>query len=192
LFATLFCILLLPEDRSVAPITGISEKNISVPAASEPIAKLQKNSVSLTVNTKDYRAAVLDIYFANNGSPLAGQGSLIIQMCDKYALPKDCTLIPAIAYAETKLCTTGISNAQYNCWGWGGSGENRIMFVSYQDSIENIAKGLHNGYGAILNRPDLIAPHYCGSACTNWITAVIKQQAEINNLAFRLGFPSLF
>jgi len=96
--------------------------------------------VSIDVATKDYRAVVLDKYFSKYNSPLTGLGSYFVAMCDKYALPKDCTLMPAIAYAETKLCTKSISDAQHNCWGWGGPGIYRTVYPSYEAAIEDMAK----------------------------------------------------
>ena len=153
--------------------------------------EIHKPFASITTDISDYRVLTLNKYFAKYNSPLAGYGALFVEMCDKYKLPYDCTLIPAIAYAETKLCTLANSASIFNCWGWGGSGSNRSVYKSYQDSIEAMSKNLMNGYGKILSQPDLIVDHYCGGHCETWAPAVKGQQKAIKDLAKQMGFPAL-
>jgi len=153
--------------------------------------QLIQQSPYLSMEYKDYRAFVLDKYFALNNSPLMGYGSYFVSACDKYKAPKDCTLVAAIAYVETKLCTQGISLAQYNCWGWGGSNENRILFQSFPDAIDTVTKELVSGYGSIITKPILMQSSYCGKDCLSWGTSVIREQNRINNLAKNFNLPPI-
>jgi hypothetical protein len=142
----------------------------------------------LTAGYKDYRAYILDLYFELYGSPLKGYGSDFIIACDKYGLSKDCTVIPAIAYVETGLCTLGISAKQFNCWGYGGSGKNRFVYKNFSESIENVTNRMASGYGTALLDPVGMAHEYCGPDCGKWGNSVnvqreaIKQLARDNNL----------
>ncbi len=173
-----------PVIKGSQQVMALNTKNTLTPVV--------KVGLDLSANFQDYRAYVLDKYFALNRSPLSGFGSDFIEACDKYKAPSDCTTIPAIAYVETGLCTLGISQAQFNCWGWGGSGENRILFKSYPEAIDSITKGMVNGYGKIMQQPDKIVTTYCGPHCNNWAEGVTTQRNKINNMSKQLNLPALF
>lgn len=145
----------------------------------------------LSPEFQDYRAFVLDKYFENNNSPLKGYGSEFIVACDKYGLAKDCSVIPAIAFFETKLCTQALSAKQFNCWGFGGSNGNRIIFKDFSESIDYVTKTLARGYGDSLFNPEDIASTYTGSDGINWATSVNQQRQAIQNIASSLNLPSI-
>lgn len=154
---------------------------------------LKQNS-SVEVSYLDYRAFVLDKYFEKYNSPLFGFGNNFVEACEKYGTPRDCTFLPAIAYVETKLCTKASSLKQFNCWGWGGSGENRIVFSSFYESIDTITRGMVKGYGINnLNNPYKLVGTYCGPNCNPyWASSVEREQKNINNLAKELNLPAMF
>jgi hypothetical protein len=153
-----------------------------------------KQSASFTVSYTDFRALVLDKYFEKYNSPLFGYGKYFVNACDKYGTPYDCTFLPAIAYVETKLCTKALSSYQYNCWGWGGSGENRIIFNNFPEAIDTITKGMVKGYGVNnLNNPYRLVRNYCGPNCNPyWASSVEREQKAISQIAKDLGLPALF
>lgn len=155
---------------------------------------LLKQSSYIDVSYTDFRAFVLDKYFEKYNSPLFGYGKYFVNACDKYGSPYDCTFLPAIAYVETKLCTKALSYYQYNCWGWGGSGDNRIVFKTFPEAIDTITKGMVNGYGVNnLNNPYVLVSNYCGPNCNPyWASSVEREQKAIDSLAKSLGLPALF
>lgn len=148
---------------------------------------VQNKNGFLDFETIDHRARVFDLYFLENNSPLYGHGKDFVAACDKYNTPQDCTLLPAIAKVETNLCKTDISASQYNCWGYGGSGENRIIYSSFEESIDSITGRLMNGYRtAFFEDPEIGELYYCGSHCHLWGDHVKEVQ---NQLRARLNNP---
>ena len=138
----------------------------------------------LTAGYKDYRAFVLDKYFEKYGSPLKGYGSDFITACDKYGLSEDCTVIPAIAFVETGLCTLGISAKQFNCWGFGGSDTNRIIYKNFSESIDTVTRRLAVGYSTSLFDPAIMSHDYCGPDCNKWAKGVNDQRVAIKKMAY--------
>ncbi len=153
-------------------------------------------SASSSLGLQDMRAFVLDQYFLANQSPLYGTGNLFVAACDKYATPKDCTTLAAIARAETDLCKYGISATYYNCWGYGGGGIYRIHFDSWERSIETVTMSMALKYGnAFILDPSTGEKVFCGSepGCTGWGNRVKYHMQLISDYAKQLGFDkSLF
>jgi len=140
---------------------------------------------------QDYRAFILDKYFEKYNSPLKGYGNDFIVACDKYNLTEDCTIIPAIAYVETGLCTLGISAKQFNCWGYGGSNSNRVVFNNFSNSIDTVTRILASSYGSSIFNPLSMAHNYCGSHCNNWGEGVNTQRNEIKQLSKVYYLPDM-
>jgi hypothetical protein len=131
-----------------------------------------------------YHGYLFDRWLESKGSPLAGHGDDFVQACRQYGAPEDCTLLLGIAKVETNYCLTDISAQQYNCWGFGGSGPNRILYDSFEESIDEITRRLMTGYGAYFFRdPRNGGLVYCGAHCVNWGTYVRSEQ---NSLKFFL------
>lgn len=168
-------------------VLGLKDQEIATNSVNSTIIQ----SSYLNFEFQDYRAYVLDKYFENYSSPLKGFGSEFIVACDKYDLSKDCSVIPAIAFAETKLCTLALSSKHFNCWGFGGSAENRIIFKDFTESIDYVTKTLAKGYGDSLFKPEDIANQYCGNNCVNWATSVNQQRNVIQSIANTLNLPSI-
>jgi len=140
----------------------------------------------------DYRAVVLDEYFRLNNSPLEGLGKEFVEKCNYYNAPFDCTTLPAIAWVETSLCNYPPAHAQRNCWGFGGSGENRIWFNSYEDAIDLITDRLVNAYGSsYMQNPATMQYTYCGAHCHSWGNSVQAERIKISNLSVNMGYPKL-
>lgn len=147
------------------------------------------HSAAISFATYDYRARILDLYFKSNESPLYGYGSAFVAACDKYGAPSDCTLLPAIGQVETGLCRTASSQKQHNCWGYGGSGVNRIIYPNFDQAIDEITRRLMIGYGRnFFIDPEIGELVYCGAHCNTWGDKVKVYQQNIKNLAKSNGY----
>jgi hypothetical protein len=175
-------------------LTRLEVAEIYDPELTRGIYASGKQTVlGITHSTIDYRAIVLNEFFRRNGSPLQGFGADFVAACDKYGAPFDCTTLPAIGYVETRLCNVPQSaHIQKNCWGWGGSGKNRITFKSYTEAINVITEKLVNAYGVkYMLDPKLMQKTYCGQHCNTWGGSVQSIRYEIDNLAKQMGYPAL-
>jgi hypothetical protein len=149
-------------------------------------------SVSTQSEIYDYRAHIFDSYFRENNSPLTGYGQYFVDACDKYGAPHDCLLMVAIAKAETDLCKTEGADLQKNCWGFGGSGPNRIVYPNYETSITEVTRRVMEGYGTrFFNDANNGKLYYCGQHCDRWGDVVNSYKYDINRFGIRLGYPSL-
>ncbi|MEP7103206.1 MAG: hypothetical protein ABI721_00665 [Candidatus Dojkabacteria bacterium] len=138
----------------------------------------------------DKRAYVLDRYLQSNNSPLAGYGQVFVDSCTKYGAPKECITVVAIAYNETHLCKYPGSAEMFNCWGFGGGGENRIAFSSFNESIDQVTKILAIQYGyKYMEDPSLMEGTFCGNeeGCTGWGNKIKYFMKDIRNYAASLG-----
>ena len=159
------------------------------------VASDEKKGVLIVNNDFDFRIKVLDTYFERNNSPLQGQGKTFLKACEKYNAPYDCTLLPGIAYIETRLCTLAASDRQKNCWGWGGAGENRVVYKDYETAIDDITKKVMTipFYGEKFFIDARVAQfYYCGAHCDKWGTYVNRSREDINKLSVELGYQKLF
>lgn len=148
------------------------------------------------VELLDVRAYILDQYFAANNSPLYGTGKIFVDACNNYGAPRDCVVTAAIARAETDLCKYFTSASYYNCWGYGGGGANRIIFSSWEQSIDRVTRTLVQNYGIeSMNNPTLMEKVFCGSepGCTGWGERVKYHMRQISEFPKSIGFSfSLF
>ncbi|KKQ36040.1 MAG: hypothetical protein US52_C0011G0004 [candidate division WS6 bacterium GW2011_GWA2_37_6] len=161
---------------------------LSVSANADSNAKTVQ-SVELSYTSYDYRARVFDLYFKKNNSPLYGHGQAFAAACDRYSTPHDCTLLPAIAKVETDLCKTAGSAAQFNCWGYGGSAENRIVYKNFDQAADDITKRLMAGYSAkFFTDPEYGELTYCGPHCSQWGDHVKTVQNDLKQFAKQNGY----
>ncbi len=176
------------NSQSELNIKGVKQASLD----SSNYATKKALVMGISTSVTDYRSIVLDEFFKRNNSVLYGSGKDFVASCDKYNAPFDCTTLPAIGFVETRLCDTISAKAQYNCWGFGGSGKNRITFKSFADAIDTITGRLVNAYGTkyMLN-PKLMQSTYCGPNCTTWGDGVQTTRYQINTLAQQMGFPAL-
>jgi len=127
----------------------------------------QVNKIRSDVGFADLRVLTLEDFFNHYGSPLADYSDDFIEACERYEV-ENWQLLAAIAIAETAGCQTGISYEQRNCWGWGGAGENRWEFDSFDEAIDTITYLMIRGYtNEYMNARD-IQNTYCGRNCAQW------------------------
>lgn len=189
-----FVLLLSGNGIKVSDGNRVSQKVLGIKNQENILNSVNADLIQssyLSPEFQDYRAFVLDKYFESYESPLRGFGSEFIVACDKYGLSADCSVIPAIAFAETRLCTQALALKQFNCWGFGGSNEKRIIFNDFTESIDYVTKTLAKGYGNWLFNPEAIDDYYCGINCVNWATSVNQQRQAIQNIASSLNLPSI-
>jgi len=112
----------------------------------------------------DARAQIVDTFFRKKGMPLAGYGSIFVEMADKYGIDWD--LLPAISVRESsggkEMCMTG-----YNPFGWGScriynfeSIAEAIEYVSSRLGLSPIYRGLDNEQKLKKYNPPSIVPAY--------------------------------
>lgn len=146
------------------------------------------------INYQDKRAYILDQYFLKNQSPLYLQGSNIVEGCEKFNAPKDCTIIAAIAKNETDLCNYYNSFEMKNCWGFGGGGIYRRSFENFKEAIFTITDVLVNQYGhRYIIDPTLMQTTFCGSepGCENWGSKIKYFVNEIDTFGKNMGLGSI-
>lgn len=138
---SIFAIYSLKEKRT-DPTINISTNNqenlkLLVPASSthpETTAKL---------GFDDARIEIIKRYLKYYDSPLVPFAETIIKESDKNGL--DWRLLVAIAQQESSLCKT-IPENSFNCWGWGIHSKGTLRFLSYEEAIQTIARGLKKNY----------------------------------------------
>lgn len=146
LFVSLFSLISLKrvtptEEISISPTSMVYSPQSGVRIfASLPVSL---PSVDGTIIPSDARSEIIKQYMTSYNSPLTPHSALIISMADKYGL--DYRLLVAIAQQESNLCKI-IPPGSNNCWGWGIHSEGNLGFVSYEEAIETVSKGLKEEY----------------------------------------------
>ena len=117
------------------------------------------------------RAANIRDYLRERGAPLAEYARTIVIMGEKYGVEPE--LIAAISIIESG--GGRVNFRPYNAWGWGQRG-----WTSWEEAIEEYAKGLYNGYISKGNdTPREMAPFYCPPNQYNWANKVSYVLAQI-------------
>lgn len=83
---------------------------------------------------------VIESVLNRYNSPLAGEGESFVKACIKYKI--DCYLLPSIAGLESTFGKFIWPNS-FNPFGWG---RGYMMFDTWSEGIETVAKGLNKGY----------------------------------------------
>lgn len=100
-------------------------------------------AISAEVGSADARIELVRQYLERYNSPLVPLADYLIRVSDQYGL--DFRLLTAIAQQESNLCKL-IPPGSHNCWGWGIHSEGSLGFSSYQEAIDNVAKGIREEY----------------------------------------------
>jgi len=161
---------------------------------SEVLGESAVRKINTNISLVDERAYVFDQYFLANNSPLYGYGKYFVEKCDQYGAPKDCITIIAIARNETNLCKYKVSAEMHNCWGFGGGGEYRLYFESFEASIDKVSRVLMEGYGPqYMIDPSLMEGTFCGpqDECKNWGNSIKFFIKQIDEFGKSLGVGSL-
>ena len=115
---------------------------------------------------EDARVKALEEFFIQYNSPLLPYAEKIVEVSDQYEFHYG--LLPAIAMVESGLCEKIPANS-HNCWGWGIYGKTVIRFVSYDEAIEKVAKGIKTQYiDQGLVNPKQIMFKYSPNNKNNW------------------------
>jgi hypothetical protein len=151
-----------------------------------------RDEVTTDVGFVDLRVLTLEDFFRHFKSPLADYSDEFIEACERYGV-NNWQLLPAIAMAETLGCQTGESFRQRNCWGWGGSGSNRVEFDSFKQAIDTITYRMIAGYGNDRMNARDIQSTYCGISCMQWgwrwAIGVNNYTIRINDFGQSYGLP---
>ena len=118
----------------------------------------------------DARTASLSQFLAYYQSPLEPYSEKIVMLADQYGFHYG--LLPAIAMVESGLCRK-IPENSYNCWGCGIYGKTVTRFVSYDEAIETVARGIKRDYldkGFVT--PEQIMTKYNPTNHNNWLGGV--------------------
>lgn len=195
-FLTLFLVVVAFQFSGIFfPEIVVAQQEQDVIPTDKQIPTKQDQTGIVDLHTEyDYRAFVFDAYFAEHNSPLHGYGRNFVEACDKYGAPHDCTTLLAIGWVETRNCTLDLSFEQRNCWGWGGAGENRVIFEDFDESIDYVIEKLMTlpFYGTeFMNDPVVGQFYYCGKHCNKYGSYVQKERERISDFAVELGFPPL-
>jgi hypothetical protein len=137
-------------------------------------------AVAGSVISEDARVAILTKFLDMNESELLPYSSFLVTTADKYQL--DWKLLPAIAQKESGLCRV-IPKESHNCWGWGIHSKGTLMFDSYEEAIDTVAKGLKEKYiDAGYRTPDEIMKKYAHPDSTTWADGVRMYMEQIATL----------
>lgn len=101
------------------------------------------NNYQTDITLSDGRMANLKSFFRKYNSALYDYADVIVKNADKYQF--DYRLLPAIAMQESNLCKY-IPEDSYNCWGWGIYGNTVTKFISYEEAIETVSRGIKDHY----------------------------------------------
>jgi hypothetical protein len=107
-------------------------------------AILNHNSFIRSTDIEDLRQKNIQVIIENvlnkYDSPMAKESKSFVNACIKYQI--DCYLLPSIAGLESTFGKF-ILPGSYNPFGWA---RGHMMFESWADGIDTVAKGLRKGY----------------------------------------------
>lgn len=135
------------------------------------------------------RAAVLKQFLEKYDSPLAENADTFVVVADKYNL--DYRLLPAISCLES-ACGKRLIAESYNAWGWGVYGGNYIKFDNWDNGIEEVGKGIYEGYVQKgLDTPAKMAPIYTPPRPQYWLGGVRQYMSQMDDISDQLADSSL-
>lgn len=134
-------------------------------------------SVSSEVQSADARPEIVRQYLLSYTSPLEPYSQNLVETADKYGL--DFRLLTAIAQQESNLCKKIPANS-FNCWGWGIHSEGSLGFVSFEEGINEVSKGIREEY---INKgyvtPEQIMSKYTPQSNGSWANGVNRFMEEM-------------
>lgn len=109
------------------------------------VAEMPKYSGEVlgVVTIYDNRAEILEQFFTRYKSPLQSQAKYFVEVADKYKL--DYRLLPSIAMQESAGGKI-IPENSYNAWGYAVTETQTLRFLSWEQAIDNVARGLKKNY----------------------------------------------
>jgi len=163
-----FATIQLPTPNNTL---NISYQNRNVVLLSSDTLNTYKSVIETIISEKDNRAVKLEKYLTIKGSPYANKAGSFVEIADKYEI--DYTLLPSISGIESSFGLHLVPNS-YNPFGWGGG---YILYDSWEECIESVAKGIATHYPSDI--PEEIGPIYTPPNYVKWIAAVKQFQSEI-------------
>jgi hypothetical protein len=135
------------------------------------------------------RVEVLEKFLEKHDSPLAESADTFVVVADKYDL--DYRLLPAISCLESG-CGKRMIPETFNAWGWGIYGNNYIAFENFDNGIEEVAKGISEGYiEKGLDTPAKMAPVYTPPRPQYWLGGVRQYMGQMDEISNQLADSSL-
>ena len=153
--------------------TANKQQNLYASIFTQTHQILEKQAYSLVLGAKDEitysdaRITALEKFLTKYNSPLVPYAEKMVKVADDYGL--DYGLLPSIAMVESGLCRT-IPKNSFNCWGWGIYGKTVTRFVSYDEAIEVVARGIKRDYiDQGFKTPEQIMTKYNPTNHNNWL-----------------------
>jgi len=128
----LIVLLIIPKTISASSIAGQS-------ATLQVAEEAKELRIDMYVERTVQRAVIREL-LASYNSPLADETDAFMSACISYDI--DCYLLPSIAGLESSFGKFTHPESQ-NPFGWGGG---LIMFDSWSEGFDTVAKGLKNNY----------------------------------------------
>lgn len=137
-------------------------------------------SYSYNLEALDGRVLLIKNYLNKYKSPLLPYAQNIVTLSDNFGL--DYRLTTAIAQQESNLCKK-IPDYSYNCWGWGIHSKGTLGFISFEDGLYKVSRGIKEdyidrGYITIEEIMSKYTPRSDGS----WAFGVNQFMEEIENV----------
>lgn len=179
LTATLSLLMVHSATTTLAQNQFLPESANPITSSYDSYAALPEVDTQSTVEiiTGDARPGILDNFFIKYKSPMVGLGKVIVETADKYSLPFG--LIPAIAQCEGNLGKRTPVDS-YNTWGWAIYGDKVHRFVSWEEGVEKVSKGLRlNYFDKGLTTPETIMKKYTPSSNGSWSDCVTQFLGEL-------------
>ena len=129
----LLILLFVPKQAHASKEAGAS-------ASISP--SVAENRVPDNYTETNIKRKVIQEILTRNNSPLASEVDAFISVCTRYNI--DCYLLPSITGLESSFGKF-IYPGSYNPFGWGGG---YLVFESWEDCIDAVAKGLKENYMA--------------------------------------------
>lgn len=134
-------------------------------------------NVSAEAEVGDARVEIIRQYLEQYDSPMVEHAEILVREADNNGL--DFRLTTAIAQQESNLCKR-IPPETYNCWGWGIHSEGTLGFISFEEGIKTVSKGLKENYvDKGYTTPDVIMTKYTPSSNGSWAKGVNQFMAEM-------------
>ena len=165
------------SPQAIASVANKSDfvfeiKNIKIPDLISKNVPDQNTDVQDDSDKVAQNIAILQDYLQKKGSPLANYADTILQQ-------ENWKLVLAISNGESTLCKHQMYN---NCWGVGGAW-NLKRYKSFGEGFADVNRLLTDKYVSQLgNSPEKIVNRYVGHPNPNWVYAVNKILAEVNQL----------
>lgn len=135
-----------PQLANLSQVVHEYTQEKSVSQATDRLPEVEDAAV-------DPRVEAIERLLARYNAPIQGLGRKFVEVADRDGY--DWRLLVSISGIESSF---GKAQLGYNLFGWGGG---YIRFASFEDSIDQVSRGLARGYIARgLTTPEAINPVY--------------------------------